>query len=83
MLANLNRTMSDKPGEMEKGLLVLGIVGAVGTWIYDKLYNTRQIFQIERINLKINLQTTQPHKSITVEEFSIGSYFSQIWLFFH
>ena len=33
MLANLNRTMSDKPGEMEKGLLVLGIVGAVGTWI--------------------------------------------------
>ena len=45
MLANLNRTMSDKPGEMEKGLLVLGIVGAVGTWIYDKLCNTRQVFQ--------------------------------------
>ena len=45
MLANLNRTMSDKPGEMEKGLLVLGIVGAAGTWIYDKLCNTKQVFQ--------------------------------------
>ena len=45
MLANLNRTMSDKPGEMEKGLLLLGIVGALGTWIYNKLCNTRQVFQ--------------------------------------
>ncbi len=45
MLANLNRTMSDKPGEMEKGLLVLGFVSALGTWIYDKLCNTRQVFQ--------------------------------------